>query len=139
MTSTSSAARRASAARPSSRRQGSEASGATRTPRARRAFTPPSAVRGRPAPPRSRRAAARPGGRWTLVLSGYRQGEMRALPGGDAVRAQLDGLVDGNYVAAERRGRGLRGRANQRIWLLTERYTLAEIERTPEAEIRIAR
>ena len=47
-------------------------------------------------------------------------------------------LIDGRYVASERLATGLRGSANQRIHLLTERYTLAEVEATPVAEIRIA-
>ena len=52
--------------------------------------------------------------------------------------ARLDVLVDGRYVAGQRLGAGLRGSANQRIHLLTDRYTLAEVEATPVAEIRIA-
>ena len=84
-------------------------------------------------------AGARARGLSTLVFSGYTLDEIRALPGGDAVLAHLDVVVDGRYVAGERLGRGLRGSANQRIVLLTDRYTLADVERTPEAEVRIAR
>ena len=75
----------------------------------------------------------------TLVFSGYTIEEIRALPGGPAVLAELDVLVDGRYVAGERLGAGLRGSANQRIQLLTARYTLADVEATPVAEIRIAK
>jgi anaerobic ribonucleoside-triphosphate reductase activating protein len=84
-------------------------------------------------------AAARALGLSTLVFSGYTIDEIRALPGGPAVLAQLDVLIDGRYVAGERLATGLRGSANQRIHLLTERYTLAEVEATPVAEIRIGR
>jgi anaerobic ribonucleoside-triphosphate reductase activating protein len=55
------------------------------------------------------------------------------------VLARLDVLIDGRYVAGERLATGLRGSANQRIQRLTERYTLAEVEATPVAEIRIGR
>jgi hypothetical protein len=53
------------------------------------------------------------------------------------VLAQLDVLIDGRYVSTERLATGLRGSANQRIQLLTDRYTLAQVEATPVAEIRI--
>jgi anaerobic ribonucleoside-triphosphate reductase activating protein len=84
-------------------------------------------------------AAARELGLSTLVFSGYTEDEIRALPGGEAVLASLDVLVDGRYVAGERLATGLRGSANQRIRLLTARYTRDDVERTPVAEVRIAR
>jgi anaerobic ribonucleoside-triphosphate reductase activating protein len=83
-------------------------------------------------------AAARALGLSTLAFSGYTLEEIRALPGGPEVLAQLDVLVDGRYVAGQRLATGLRGSANQRIHLLTGRYELAEVEATPVAEIRIA-
>ena len=82
--------------------------------------------------------AARALGLSTLAFSGYTLDEIRALPGGPDVLARLDVLIDGRYVAAERVATGLRGSANQRIQLLTERYALADVEDTPVAEIRIA-
>jgi anaerobic ribonucleoside-triphosphate reductase activating protein len=81
--------------------------------------------------------AARAAGLSTLAFSGYAIDEIRALPGGPEVLARLDVLVDGRYVAGERLATGLRGSANQRIQLLTARYTAAEVEATPVAEIRI--
>ncbi|HEY5935594.1 MAG TPA: 4Fe-4S single cluster domain-containing protein [Kofleriaceae bacterium] len=81
--------------------------------------------------------AARARGLSTLMFSGYTLEEIRALPGGPAVLAQLDVLIDGRYVAGERFASGLRGSANQRIRLLTDRYSLADVEATPVAEIRI--
>jgi anaerobic ribonucleoside-triphosphate reductase activating protein len=83
--------------------------------------------------------AARARGLSTLAFSGYSIDEIRALPGGPAVLSRLDVLIDGRYVAGERLATGLRGSANQRIQLLTPRYTLAEIEATPVAEIRISK
>lgn len=84
-------------------------------------------------------AEARKLGLSTLVFSGYTLEEIRELPGGQEVLAQLDVLVDGRYVAGDRLGAGLRGSANQRIQLLTGRYTMAQVEATPVAEVRITR
>ena len=81
--------------------------------------------------------AARAVGLSTLAFSGYTIEEIRALAGGADVLARLDVLIDGRYVAGERLATGLRGSANQRIHLLTDRYTLADVEATPVAEIRI--
>jgi len=81
--------------------------------------------------------AARALGMSTLAFSGYTVDEIRALPDGPAVLARLDVLIDGRYVAGERLATGLRGSANQRIQLLTDRYTLTDVERTPVGEVRI--
>lgn len=83
--------------------------------------------------------AARALGMSTLAFSGYSIDEIRALPDGPAVLARLDVLIDGRYVASERLASGLRGSANQRVQLLTDRYTLADVEATPVAEIRIGK
>ncbi len=82
-------------------------------------------------------AEARALGMSTLAFSGYTIEEIRALPSGPEVLAELDVLIDGRYVASDRLATGLRGSANQRIQLLTSRYSLAEVEATPIAEIRI--
>jgi anaerobic ribonucleoside-triphosphate reductase activating protein len=82
--------------------------------------------------------AARALGLSTLAFSGYTIDEIRALPGGPDILARLDVLIDGRYVARERLATGLRGSANQRIQLLTERYARRDVEATPVAEIRIA-
>jgi anaerobic ribonucleoside-triphosphate reductase activating protein len=81
--------------------------------------------------------AARALGLSTLAFSGYTLDEIRALPGGPDVLARLDVLIDGRYVARDRLASGLRGSANQRIQLLTDRYARADVEATPVAEIRI--
>ncbi len=75
----------------------------------------------------------------TLAFSGYTRAEIEAQPRGPEVLARLDVLVDGRYVAGDRLATGLRGSANQQIHLLTDRYTLADVEATPVAEIRIDR
>ena len=84
-------------------------------------------------------AGARGLGLSTLMFSGYTIEEARALPGGPAVVALLDVMIDGRYVSTDRAGTGLRGSSNQRIQLLTPRHSLAEVEATPVAEIRIGR
>jgi anaerobic ribonucleoside-triphosphate reductase activating protein len=81
--------------------------------------------------------AARALGMSTLAFSGYTIDEIRGLPGGPDVLARLDVLIDGRYVAGDRLAAGLRGSANQRVHLLTDRHSLAEVEATPVAEIRI--
>jgi anaerobic ribonucleoside-triphosphate reductase activating protein len=83
--------------------------------------------------------AARRLGLSTLAFSGYTLDEIRALPGGPDVLARLDVLIDGRYLAGDRLATGLRGSANQRIHLLTNRHTLADVEATPVAEIRIGK
>jgi len=83
--------------------------------------------------------AARALGLSTVMFSGYAIDELRALPGGPDALARLDVLIDGRYVAGERLATGLRGSANQRLHLLTSRYSRAEVEATPVAEIRIGR
>jgi anaerobic ribonucleoside-triphosphate reductase activating protein len=83
--------------------------------------------------------AARALGWSTLAFSGYALEEIRALAGGPEVLARLDVLIDGRYRSGERLATGLRGSANQRIHLLTARYTAADVEATPVAEIRIGK
>src|SRR5690606_10653014 len=78
---------------------------------------------------------ARNAGLSILVFSGYERAEIEAMPLGPAVLAQIDVLIDRRYRAPERLGRGLRGSANQRVHLLSDRYRAEEIEATPEAEI----
>jgi anaerobic ribonucleoside-triphosphate reductase activating protein len=90
-----------------------------------------------PAAARALLDAARALGLSTLAFSGYTVEEIRALPGGPDVLARLDVLIDGRYVAGDRLATGLRGSANQRIQLLTDRYRRADVETTPVAEIRI--
>lgn len=72
-----------------------------------------------------------------IVFSGFTLEEVRAQSLGPDTLACIDVLIDGRYVAGERHAQQMRGSHNQRIHRLSERYSLAEIEATPEAEIRI--
>ena len=82
---------------------------------------------------------ARARGLSTLIFSGFTIDEIRARRLGAEVLAELDVLIDGRYVSTDRLATGLRGSANQRIHLLSGRHTLAEVEATPVAEVRIDR
>ena len=73
-----------------------------------------------------------------VLFSGYTREEIDALPDGPSVLGHLDVLIDGRYEAPRRLGTGLRGSHNQRVHLMTGRYSHADIAATPEAEIRIA-
>lgn len=72
-----------------------------------------------------------------LVFSGLTHEEIRRLPLGPAILEHVDVLVAGRYVASLHLGEGLRGSANQRLHLLTDRYTESEIESTAPTEILI--
>ncbi len=72
-----------------------------------------------------------------LVFSGYAIEEIQTLAHGAEVLARIDVLIDGRYLAPQRLGRHLRGSRNQRVHLLSKRYTRADVDATPDAEIRI--
>jgi len=72
-----------------------------------------------------------------LVFSGYTLSELKNMPLGSAILAHIDVLIDGRYNATRHLARGLRGSANQRIHLLTDRYRLEELQQTPPAEVHI--
>lgn len=70
-----------------------------------------------------------------LVFSGYTLTEIRRMPLGTAILAHADVLISGRYVGARHLGRAMLGSANQRIHLLTNRYTVAELIRVPSCEV----
>jgi len=74
-----------------------------------------------------------------LLFSGHTRAAIEAMPLGPEILARVDVLIDGRYFANQRLAQGLRGSANQRIHLLTDRYTVEEVERVPPAEIRISK
>jgi len=73
-----------------------------------------------------------------LVFSGYRLSEIARLAGGPSILRCIDVLIAGRYVPARRLGTGMLGSANQHIHLLSDRHGIAEVARTPAAELRIA-
>lgn len=70
-----------------------------------------------------------------LLFSGFTLHEIQEQPVGRDILRHVDVLVDGRFVAARRLGRGLRGSANQRVHLLTSRYSETELQAVPEVEI----
>lgn len=80
---------------------------------------------------------ARGRGLSTLMFSGYTIEEIKGLPNGSAILAELDVLIDGRYDAKQRLAVGLRGSANQQIHLLTTRYRAEEVHAVPTGEVRI--
>ena len=83
-------------------------------------------------------AAARLAGLSTLMFSGYTIEEIRQLPRGAEALTLLDVLIDGRYRSDLRLGQGLRGSSNQRVHLLSNRYTTRDIDDAPLGEVRIA-
>ena len=72
-----------------------------------------------------------------LLFSGYQLSEIERWPFGKALLAELDVLIAGRYQRERHLGMGLRGSSNQTIHLLSERYTLREVEATLVNEIHI--
>jgi len=73
-----------------------------------------------------------------LLFTGYTWEEVRRLPGADELPACVDVLIAGRYDAARHLARGLRGSANKTVHFLTARYTPADLEAVPAAEVVIA-
>lgn len=72
-----------------------------------------------------------------LAFSGHTLEEIQQRPHGDEILGLLDVLISGRYSEGQRLGHGLRGSANKRIHLLSDRHSLEEIEATPIAEMLI--
>jgi anaerobic ribonucleoside-triphosphate reductase activating protein len=72
-----------------------------------------------------------------ILFSGYTLEEINRFPIGPDVLKHVDCLIAGRYAHKQRVACGLRGSSNQTIHLLTGRYCLSELEKTPPTEIRI--
>jgi anaerobic ribonucleoside-triphosphate reductase activating protein len=70
-----------------------------------------------------------------ILLTGYRFAELTRMPEAAELTGLLDVLIAGRYEQTLRLGRGLRGSANKTVHLLTGRYTLADLDRVPDAEV----
>jgi anaerobic ribonucleoside-triphosphate reductase activating protein len=70
-----------------------------------------------------------------LVFSGYPIERIRAMPEGPAALRSIDALVAGPYVRALRCGRELLGSSNQRLHLLSGRYSPADFGALPRSEV----
>ncbi|OQY28231.1 MAG: hypothetical protein B6244_07870 [Candidatus Cloacimonetes bacterium 4572_55] len=74
-----------------------------------------------------------------LVFSGFTLSEIAQQPHGDDILRHIDTLIAGRYQSGLGRGMGLIGSTNQRIHLLTDRYRLSDIIKTPASEVIIDR
>ncbi len=71
----------------------------------------------------------------TLVFTGYTWEEVTAMRGSVRLLAAVDVLVAGRYDANRRTRAGLLGSANQTVHLLSGRYSIADIDAVPDAEV----
>jgi anaerobic ribonucleoside-triphosphate reductase activating protein len=70
-----------------------------------------------------------------LLFTGFTWSEIQKMPQQESLLACVDVLVAGRYDATRHLGHDLRGSANQTLHLLTTRYTEAEVQATPPAEV----
>ncbi|TDD29280.1 radical SAM protein [Actinomadura sp. KC06] len=70
-----------------------------------------------------------------LVFTGFGWEEIVRMPGAAALRDRVDVLLAGRYVRDLRLGRGLRGSSNKTVHLFTDRYTAADLDAVPDAEV----
>jgi anaerobic ribonucleoside-triphosphate reductase activating protein len=70
-----------------------------------------------------------------LLFTGYTWTELQTMPDAEALLTCTDVLIAGRYDASQRLTRGLRGSANQTMHLLTDRYTVNDLESVPSSEI----
>jgi len=70
-----------------------------------------------------------------ILFSGYRMEEILGIALGRQILDLADVLVAGRFVESRRQGRGLLGSSNQKIHLISKRYSLDQLESSPEAEV----
>lgn len=72
-----------------------------------------------------------------IVFSGYSMAELQRIPAATAVIGSIDLLIAGRYEHSRRVAAGLLGSANKSLHFFTQRYTSADLEEVPEAEVLI--
>ncbi len=70
-----------------------------------------------------------------VLFTGYDWEHIAKTPGFLDVTRLADVVIAGPYRKHERVERGLRGSANQTVHLLNERYSTADLDAVPEAEV----
>jgi len=70
-----------------------------------------------------------------VLFSGYTWEEIQGMPRADELLALVDVLLAGRYDQRQRVADGLLGSANKTIHLLSPRYSLADLEAVPQAEV----
>jgi anaerobic ribonucleoside-triphosphate reductase activating protein len=74
-----------------------------------------------------------------ILFTGFCWEEIQRLPCREVLLACVDVLLAGRYHARQRIARGLRGSANKTVHFLTARYSAADLDAVPEAEVIIGR
>jgi anaerobic ribonucleoside-triphosphate reductase activating protein len=72
-----------------------------------------------------------------IIFSGFYKDEIMKIPQGPEILSLTDLLIAGRYVSRLHLAKGLRGSTNQIIHLLSERFSLPDIDSLPDSEIRI--
>jgi len=72
-----------------------------------------------------------------ILFTGYSWPEVGATPDRAAVLPSLDVLIAGRYDSAQRLARGLQGSEKKTTHFLTDRYSDADLEAVPAAEMAI--
>lgn len=70
-----------------------------------------------------------------ILFSGYTLERIEQSPFASEVLGNIDVLVAGPYAHKAPAAEGLRGSANQIVYLSTDRYSLEELKQTPSAEV----
>ncbi len=70
-----------------------------------------------------------------ILFSGFTLAEIERIPGHENILANIDVLIAGRYVAAQRVARDLRGSANKEMHFLTDYYQEADFQEIPPAEV----
>jgi len=72
-----------------------------------------------------------------IVFSSYTLKQIEKMKGGATLLNHIDALIDGPYIERRRSPQSLKGSSNQRLHLLTGRYTIEDIDDTPTLEMQI--
>jgi anaerobic ribonucleoside-triphosphate reductase activating protein len=70
-----------------------------------------------------------------LLFTGYTWEEVQRMPDAEELLSYVDILIAGRYDASQPLARDLRGSANKTVHMLTDRYTLADLQAVPLAEV----
>ena len=72
-----------------------------------------------------------------VLFTGYTWEEVQRMPDAETLLSCVDVLIAGRYDASQHLARDLRGSANKTVHMLTDRYTMADMQAVPLAEVLI--
>ncbi len=70
-----------------------------------------------------------------VLFSGYSWSEIQKMPQANRLLSVIDVLIAGRYLENQRLAQGLIGSQNKTVHFLTSRYTPADLQAVPEAEV----